>query len=110
VGEVQPIRVKLDPGSEITGIAVVTDEDGNKPTRVLCPFELTRPLNRGQGAQPVPPVVTNGSSIHANAMLRRLARHRACSIAALIERWAQSAERRTTARLSSRALKTYYGD
>jgi RRXRR protein len=39
VGEGQPIRVKLDPGS--IGIAVVTDEDGNKP-RVLCLFELTR--------------------------------------------------------------------
>jgi 5-methylcytosine-specific restriction endonuclease McrA len=41
VGEVQPIRVKLDPGSKTTGIAVVTDEDRNKPTRVLCLFELT---------------------------------------------------------------------
>jgi 5-methylcytosine-specific restriction endonuclease McrA len=41
VGEVQPIRVKRDPGSKTTGIAVVTDEDRNKPTRVLCLFELT---------------------------------------------------------------------
>jgi 5-methylcytosine-specific restriction endonuclease McrA len=41
VGEVQPVQVKLDPGSKTTGIAVVTDEDRNKPTRVLCLFELT---------------------------------------------------------------------
>jgi RRXRR protein len=42
VGKVQPIRVKLDPGSKTTGVAVVTDEDGNKPTRVLCLFERTQ--------------------------------------------------------------------
>jgi hypothetical protein len=41
VGEVQPIRVKLDHGSKTTGIAVVTDEGGNKPTRVLCLSELS---------------------------------------------------------------------
>jgi hypothetical protein len=44
-GEVQPIQVKLDPGSKTTCIAVFTDEDGNKPTRVLCLVELT---HRGQ--------------------------------------------------------------
>jgi hypothetical protein len=54
VGEGQPIRVKLDPGS--TGIAVVTDEDGNKPTRVLCLFELThrrRPLTARRASRRV---------------------------------------------------------
>ena len=40
-GEVQPVRVKIDPGSKTTGIAVVTDEDGNKPAKVLCLFELS---------------------------------------------------------------------
>ena len=39
-GDVQPVRVKLDPGSTTTGIAVVADEDGNKPAKVLCLFEL----------------------------------------------------------------------
>jgi 5-methylcytosine-specific restriction endonuclease McrA len=39
-GEVEPVRVKIDPGSKTTGIAVVTDEDGNKPAKVLCLFEL----------------------------------------------------------------------
>jgi 5-methylcytosine-specific restriction endonuclease McrA len=39
-GDVQPVRVKLDPGSRTTGIAVVADEDGNTPARVLCLFEL----------------------------------------------------------------------
>jgi 5-methylcytosine-specific restriction endonuclease McrA len=40
-GELQPVRVKIDPGSKTTGIAVVTDQDGNRPSRVLCLFELT---------------------------------------------------------------------
>ena len=39
-GDVEPVRVKLDPGSRTTGIAVVADEDGNTPARVLCLFEL----------------------------------------------------------------------
>jgi hypothetical protein len=30
-GDVAPVRVKLDPGRMTTGIAVVADEDGNKP-------------------------------------------------------------------------------
>jgi RRXRR protein len=38
--EVRPVRVKLDPGSKTTGIAIVTDEDGNKPAEVLCLIEL----------------------------------------------------------------------
>jgi RRXRR protein len=36
-GDVEPVRVQLDPGSRITGVAVVA---GNKPARVLCLFEL----------------------------------------------------------------------
>jgi 5-methylcytosine-specific restriction endonuclease McrA len=39
-GDVQPVRVKIDPGSKTTGIAIITDEDGNKPAKVLCLFEL----------------------------------------------------------------------
>jgi hypothetical protein len=39
-GELRPVRVKLDPGSKTTGIAVVTDEDGNRPAKVLALFEL----------------------------------------------------------------------
>jgi RRXRR protein len=35
-------RAKSNPGSRTTGIAVVADEDGNKPARVLCLFELAR--------------------------------------------------------------------
>jgi RRXRR protein len=42
-GHVEPVRVKLDPGSRTTGIAVVADQDGNKPARVLCLFELAHP-------------------------------------------------------------------
>ncbi len=41
-GSLQPVRVKLDPGSKTTGIAVVTDADGNRPAKVLALFELAR--------------------------------------------------------------------
>jgi hypothetical protein len=76
--------------------------------------QLSRPVPRGH-------IVTNegikrqieaidevGLSISARAMLKRLARHRACSAAALIERWATAAEHRVVARLKGKALKTYY--
>jgi 5-methylcytosine-specific restriction endonuclease McrA len=36
----QPVRIKLDPGSKTTGMAVVRDEGGNKPTAVLFLAEL----------------------------------------------------------------------
>jgi RRXRR protein len=39
-GDVQPVRIKIDPGSETTGVAIITDEDGNKPAKILCLFEL----------------------------------------------------------------------
>jgi hypothetical protein len=39
-GDVLPVRVKIAPGSTTTGIALITDEDGNKPARVLCLCEL----------------------------------------------------------------------
>jgi 5-methylcytosine-specific restriction endonuclease McrA len=39
-GATQPIRIKLDPGSKTTGIALVADADGNKPAKVLALFEL----------------------------------------------------------------------
>jgi hypothetical protein len=41
-GELQPVRVKRDPGSKTTGIAVVTDEDGKRPAKVLALFELAQ--------------------------------------------------------------------
>jgi hypothetical protein len=65
--------------------------------------------NRGRGAQPLSPVVTNGLSTQAKAMLKRLTRHGGCSVAALIERWATAAEHRVVARLKGKAaLKRYY--
>ena len=39
-GEKQPLRVKIDPGSKFTGIAITSEEDGNKPAAVLCLYEL----------------------------------------------------------------------
>jgi hypothetical protein len=38
--DVEPVRVKLDPGSRTTGIAVVADEDGNKPARFSACLSL----------------------------------------------------------------------
>jgi len=49
-----------------------------------------------------------GLSIPAKARLRRLARHKRCSVVALIEEWSAGAERRVTSRLKGKALKTYY--
>ncbi len=37
----QPVEIKLDPGSKTTGLAVVRAEGGNKPTAVLFLAELT---------------------------------------------------------------------
>jgi 5-methylcytosine-specific restriction endonuclease McrA len=39
-GETQPVRVKLDPGSKITGIAVVANEGTNHPATVKTLVEL----------------------------------------------------------------------
>jgi hypothetical protein len=66
------------------------------------------PRNRGHGTQSLPPSVTNDLSVSAKAKLRRLARHKDCNVAALIERWATAAEHRAVARLTPTALKTYY--
>jgi hypothetical protein len=44
------------------------------------------------------------------AKLDRLARHKGCTAISLIDDWAASAERRVTARLTGKALKTYYND
>ena len=38
--EAQSARLKIDPGSKVTGIAVVADEVGNKPAKVLWLGEL----------------------------------------------------------------------
>jgi hypothetical protein len=40
-GEVQPVRVKIYPGSKTTGIAIVTEQDGNQPAKLLGLFELS---------------------------------------------------------------------
>jgi hypothetical protein len=39
-GDVEPVRRKIDPDSKTTGITLIADEDGNKPAKVLGPFEL----------------------------------------------------------------------
>jgi 5-methylcytosine-specific restriction endonuclease McrA len=39
-GDVGPVRVKIDPGSKTMGVALIANEDGNKPAKVLCLFEL----------------------------------------------------------------------
>ena len=39
-GATQSVRIKVDPGSKTTGIALVADADGNKPAKVLALFEL----------------------------------------------------------------------
>lgn len=49
-------------------------------------------------------------SISARAQLGRLARHKGCTVTALIEELVASAERRVTAKLSGKALKAYYSE
>jgi hypothetical protein len=33
--DVWPVRLKIDPGSNTTGVAIITDADSNKPAKVL---------------------------------------------------------------------------
>jgi hypothetical protein len=46
-GETQLVRIKIDPGSKTTGIAIVTEEGGNEPSNVLVRasgfFNVQRP-------------------------------------------------------------------
>jgi RRXRR protein len=49
-GEVHPVRVK--PASKTTGIAVVAEEDRNKPAKVLCLFELCHRGRRTTAGRP----------------------------------------------------------
>jgi hypothetical protein len=42
------------------------------------------------------------------AQLKRIGRHKGCSVTSLIKEWAASAERRITHQLSGKALKQYY--
>jgi hypothetical protein len=78
-------------------------------------LQLSRPVPRGhivtneRTRRQIEAIGETGLSIHAKAKLKRLARHRGCSVTALIERWATSAEHRLVARLTPKALKTYYG-
>jgi hypothetical protein len=69
-GDVEPVRVKLNPGSSRTGIAVVADEDGNKPARVLCPFELAH-----RGRQ-ISEALTAGRAFRRRRRKRGLLPHR----------------------------------
>jgi hypothetical protein len=46
--------------------------------------------------------------VTTKAKLLRLARHRNCSVTAVIDALVASAERRATSRLSGKALKRYY--
>jgi hypothetical protein len=51
--DVQPIGVKIDPGSKTTGVVVITEEDGNKPAKVLGLFEpahVGRTVVRAEGS------------------------------------------------------------
>jgi hypothetical protein len=66
------------------------------------------PRGGSNGAQPLPPSVTNDLSADAKRKLKRLARHKDSSAAALIERWATAAENRLAANLKGAALKRYY--
>jgi hypothetical protein len=68
--------------------------------------ELAHP-GRGSGAASA---FTSDLSTQARAMLKRMARHRRFSTAALIERLATNEEHRVVARLTGKALKAYYGD
>jgi hypothetical protein len=61
--DVEPVRIKLDPGSRTTGIAVVADRDDNKPATVLCLFELAHRGRRGfQTGDMVPAEVPTGKT------------------------------------------------
>ena len=40
-GDVQPIRVKIDPGGKMTGIALLANEDTNHPATVKSSIELS---------------------------------------------------------------------
>jgi hypothetical protein len=44
-GDVQPVRVKIDPGTKTTGVAIIAEEDRNQPAEALCLFEL---VHRGR--------------------------------------------------------------
>jgi hypothetical protein len=40
VVDLWPVRIKIDPGSKTTGVVNITGDDGNKPAKVVCLFEL----------------------------------------------------------------------
>jgi hypothetical protein len=39
-GNVWPVRVNIDHGSNTTGVVIIAEEDGKKPAKVLCLLEL----------------------------------------------------------------------
>jgi hypothetical protein len=66
------------------------------------------PRGGGNAAQSPPPSVTNELTTDAKRKLKRLARHKDSTVAALIEKWATAAENRLAANLKGAALKRYY--
>ena len=65
-GEVQRVRVKIDPGGKTAGVVVVTDEDGNEPAKVLCLFELShqgRQRRRGGSCRALMPGTARSSDV-----------------------------------------------
>jgi hypothetical protein len=77
-------------------------------------LQLSRSVPRGHIVtnekirRQIEPIDEGGLSTQAKAKLKRLARHNVCSVPALVGRWATAAERRAAARLTPKALKTYY--
>jgi hypothetical protein len=49
-----------------------------------------------------------GLSTHAKAALKRMARHKRCSVAVLVEKWITATENRLAGTLKGAALKRYY--
>jgi RRXRR protein len=47
-GDVWRVRVNVNPGGTPTGLAILTEEDGNKPAKALHLFELAHPGRRGR--------------------------------------------------------------
>ncbi len=65
--EVHPVRVK--PASKTTGIAVVAEEDRNKPAKVLCQSELCHRGRRTTAGRPFG--LPRGCRFTTGAMVRR---------------------------------------
>src|SRR5215475_677373 len=58
--------------------------------------------------RPMATISRAGLSTHAKAALKRMARHRRCSVAVLVEKWITATENRLAGKLKRAALKRYY--